>query len=190
MTVLTDRFDRAVAYARQRHHTQTRKGTDIPYVAHLLATAALALEAGGDENAAIAALLHDTLEDRQHTGVTFEELDQEFGPTVARIVRECSDTEDDPKRPWRQRKVRYIDSLRGHDADTLLVASADKLHNARSILADYREIGEALWERFNPDSDQLWYYRSLADVFTELGTPLAGELDRAVGELEAEVRAR
>ena len=191
MTFLTDRFDRAMVFARQRHNGQVRKGTDIPYVAHLLSTAALVLEAGGDEAQAIAGLLHDTLEDRDHTGVTYQVLVDRFGDRVAKIVRDCSDAEPEPgaeMEAWRPRKVRYIAELRHHSPDSLLVSNADKLHNARAILADYRIHGDALWSRFDPKSDQLWYYRSLVGVFREVDSPLAAELDRVVTEIEELVR--
>lgn len=187
MTILTERFDDAMAFARQRHNTQTRKGTEVPYLAHLLSTAALVIEAGGDEDQAIAGLLHDTLEDREYTGVTYEELVEKFGERVAGIVRDCSDAEPEAgaeKEAWRPRKEAYLARLRHHPPHSLLVSVADKLHNARTILADYRLFREELWTRFNPDSDQLWYYQSLVDIHREAGTPLAAELDRAVTELE------
>lgn len=185
MTFLTERFDRALVFARQRHQTQIRKQTTIPYVAHLLSTAALVLEAGGDEDQAIAGLLHDALEDHDHTGATYDELVAEFGQRVADIVRDCSDTEAIPKPPWRERKQQYLEALRHHHPESVLVSNADKLHNARSVLSDYRVHREALWSRFNAGSDQLWYYRALADTYLDLGSPLAGELDRVVTELES-----
>ena len=188
MTILTERFDDALAFARQRHHGQVRKSTDIPYVAHLLSTAALVLEAGGDEDMAIAGLLHDTLEDREHTKVTYEELVKRFGERVAGIVRDCSDAEPaegEKKEDWKPRKERYLAGLAHHGADSLLVSSADKLHNARSILADFRIHGDGLWARFTAGrDDQLWYYRSLVKIFRKAGTPLTDELDRVVTELE------
>ena len=187
MTKLTKRFDRALVYARKRHRRQYRKSTEIPYLAHLMSTAALVLEAGGDEDQAIAGLLHDSLEDREYTGTTYEELVDRFGERVAGIVRDCSDSEPEEgaqKEDWRPRKEKYLASLKHHSPDSILVSNADKLHNARSVLADYRVHGEDLWERFNPDSDQLWYYRELADTYCRLGSPLAEELDRVVTELE------
>lgn len=193
MTFLTERFDDALTFARQRHNEQTRKGTAIPYLAHLMSTAALVLEAGGDEDQAIAGLLHDTLEDCEYTGATYQELVERFGTRVAKIVRDCSDAEPEPdaeNEKWRPRKERYIAELRHHSPDSLLVSNADKLHNARAILADYRIHGEGLWSRFNPDSDQLWYYRSLVDVFREVDSPLADQLDLVVTELERLVPRR
>ncbi|HEY7703290.1 MAG TPA: HD domain-containing protein [Acidimicrobiia bacterium] len=187
---LTERFDGALVFARQRHEGQTRKGTDIPYISHLMSTAALVLEAGGDEDQAIAGLLHDSLEDSAHTKVTYHELVERFGERVARIVRDCSDQEptpDEDKEAWRPRKERYIGQIGRAPLESQLVANADKLHNARSILADYRRLGEGLWTRFNPESNQLWYYRTLADLFLAAGTALAMELDRVVSDMEEEL---
>lgn len=184
--MLTERFDDALTFARQRHNTQIRKGSGVPYVSHLLSVSALVLEAGGDEDHAIAALLHDTLEDVDHTGVTYPELVERFGERVATIVRDCSDAEPAPgeeKAPWRQRKEAYIAALAHHDGDSLLVSNADKLHNARSILVDYHRIGPELWSRFTAGADQLWYYQSLVEVFAARGAPLAAELARTVTEL-------
>lgn len=183
-TFLTERFDEALVFARQRHNDQERKGTSIPYVSHLMSTAALVLEAGGDEDQAIAGLLHDALEDEK---ATYAEVEDRFGSRVAGIVRDCSDAEGTPKPPWRDRKEQYLAALLHHDADSVLVSNADKLHNARSILSDYRRIGEELWERFKAGSDQLWYYRALVDTFTELRSPLAMDLDLVVTDLETEV---
>ncbi len=186
--MLTERYDDALVFARQRHNTQVRKGSGVPYVSHLLGVSSLVLESGGDEDQAIAGLLHDTLEDFDHTGVTFDELVGRFGERVARIVRDCSDAEPgsgENKMPWRVRKEAYIAALEGHADDSLLVSNADKLHNARSIVADYVQMGPSLWRRFNPDADQLWYYRSLVAVFRRRGTPLAGELERTVTQLNS-----
>lgn len=189
MTNLSDQFDKALVFARQRHNGQFRKETQIPYVAHLLSTAALVLEGGGDEEQAIAGLLHDTLEDSDITKVTVTELVEEFGTRVAKIVQDCSDTEPGTKKDdWKVRKKRYLDSLKTHDSDSLLVANADKLHNARAILTDYRAEGEVFWNRFNKQSDPLWYYQKLAKVFGKRRTPLADELDLVVRELVTLVR--
>lgn len=158
----------------------------VLWVAHVL-------EAGGDEEEAIAGLLHDSLEDIEYTQATYEELADLFGERVAGIVRDCSDAEPAPgveKEPWRQRKETYIARPLRHSPDSILVSNADKLHNARAILADYRLDGEELWKRFNPDTDQLWYYRSLADTYDQLGSPLADELHRVVTELEGLVKNR
>lgn len=150
-------------------------------MSHLLGTCALVLKAGGDEEEAIAGLLHDTLEDQV---ATYEEVADAFGTRVASIVRECSDTEEDPKPPWRERKVAYLESLPHHSRSAILVSNADKLHNLRTIVADYRQVGERLWERFNPESDQLWYHSALAEVFADLHSPLADELLATLDELK------
>lgn len=194
MTTLTERFDDALVFARQRHQGQFRKGTEIPYVSHLLGTAALVLEAGGDEDQAIAALLHDTLEDSDQTGVSYEELVERFGERVAGIVRDCSDSE--PGAPgaeqenWQKRKKRYLKKLKSHSEDSLLVANADKLHNARAIVADYRIHGEELWARFNPEAETLWYYRSLGKIFRQRRTALSGEFDRVITQLRSLIKKR
>ena len=182
MTDLTDRFEMALMFATKRHGEQRRKGTEIPYVSHLLGTCALVLEAGGDEDEAIAGLLHDTLEDQV---ATFDEIEKEFGERVAGIVRECSDTEEEPKPPWKDRKTAYLNALADHSESAILVSNADKLHNLRTIVADYRQVGEELWERFNRESEQVWYYSALAGVFTDLGSPLADELLACLEELKS-----
>lgn len=151
-TPLTGRLDDAVAYARQLHAAQLRKGTTIPYLAHLLSVAALVLEHGGDEDQAIAGLLHDAVEDQGGRPI-LEEIRRRFGPRVAGIVAACSDTdvEEPSHKPWRERKERYLEHLRQAPAEVCLVSAADKLHNARAILTDYRAIGDLLWKRFNAD---------------------------------------
>jgi (p)ppGpp synthase/HD superfamily hydrolase len=144
---------------------------------HLLAVAALVLEYGGDEDQAIAGLLHDVVEDRGGTP-TLTRIRATFGDRVADIVAACSDTLTDPKPPWRPRKETYLLHLRTAPAEVLLVSLADKLHNARSILRDLRTVGPEVWERFNAGvNDQLWYYRSLAQTFSKrLPGPAADEL--------------
>jgi GTP pyrophosphokinase len=182
MIPLVDRFADALVYAAEIHESQRRKGTDVPYLAHLLAVASLVLEDGGDEDEAIAALLHDAIED---TNVTFDDLNARYGPKVAAIVQGCSDTDVLPKPPWRERKDAYISHLAAAPPEVVRVSLADKVHNARSVLFDYRLMGEDLWARFNPDADQAWYYRSLVDVFRRVSrSPLVDELDRVVAELE------
>ena len=190
---LTDRFERALVYATQIHGGQRRKGTTVPYVAHLLAVAATVLEYDGDEDLVIAALLHDSVEDQGGQG-RLRDVRTRFGDRVAKIVAACSDSLADTasgeqKLPWRQRKQAYIDHLRTADTDILRVSLADKVHNARSILRDLRktEVGSAIWSRFSQPKDQtVWYYRSLADVFRKaLPGQLANELDEIVGVLEA-----
>jgi len=183
---LGPRFERALLFATGKHSGQTRKGTTVPYIAHLLGVASLVLEAGGDEDLAIAALLHDVVEDCGGAPM-LKEIRRRFGKRVADVVDGCTDTDLDPKPPWRQRKEDYLKHLRTADADIRLVSAADKLHNARSILADYREIGEPVWERFQGKREgTLWYYRALLDEFRhQEATPLINQLERVILELEA-----
>lgn len=183
---LGPRFERALFFAIRKHSGQTRKGTAVPYVAHLLSVAGLVLEAGGDEDLAIAALLHDVVEDCGGAPM-LQQIRRRFGQRVAHVVDGCTDTDLDPKPPWRQRKESYLKHLRTANADVRLVSAADKLHNARSVLADYREIGEPIWERFQGKRDgTLWYYRALVNEFKRKKTNrLVDELERVVIELEA-----
>jgi (p)ppGpp synthase/HD superfamily hydrolase len=188
VTPLGPRFERALVFATRKHAGQHRKGTTVPYLAHLLSVAGLVLEAGGDEDLAIAALLHDVVEDCGGAPM-LQEIRCRFGKRVAHVVDGCTDTDLDPKPPWLQRKKDYIAHLRTADADTRLVSAADKLHNVRSIVATYREIGGRVWERFHGKRDgTLWYYRTLLDEFQrKRSSPLIRELERAVIELEAVV---
>jgi (p)ppGpp synthase/HD superfamily hydrolase len=183
--LLTERFEAALVYASCLHAGQMRKGTSIPYVAHLLGVTAIVLEHGGNEQEAISALLHDAVED-QGGPATLEEIRQRFGDTVADIVAGCTDAETLPKPPWRERKEAYVRHISEAPPSVRLVSAADKLHNGRAILADYRELGEALWDRFKGKRDgTLWYYRALADAFRAVEiTPLTKELHQTVSELE------
>lgn len=181
---LSDRFTRALALACELHRTQARKDTQVPYVAHLLAVAGIVLEHGGKEDEAIAALLHDAVED-QGGEPTLARIERELGENVAAIVEACSDTVVTPKPPWTERKRAYIARIADEPASARLVSAADKLHNARSVLADYRVHGEALWSRFNGGRETIWYYRSLVDAFAAAGrSALVDELERVVVELE------
>ncbi|NLG72238.1 MAG: HD domain-containing protein [Chloroflexi bacterium] len=182
---LSSRFESAFLLASRLHADQVRKGTTIPYISHLMAVAALVLEAGGDEDQAIAALLHDAVEDQGGKEV-LEEIQDRFGPRVAAMVAALSDTDQTPKPPWRERKVAYLAHLQFASPEVLRISLADKLHNARTILSDLREQGNATWERFNGGREgSLWYYRSLADIFLErCPSPMAYELDQVVTELE------
>lgn len=182
--MLTDRFDEALSYASRIHRAQRRKGTEIPYVSHLLAVASLTLEHGGDEDQAIAALLHDAAED-QGGAERLADIEARFGPGVAAIVADCTDAWTEPKPPWRARKEAYIAHLPGKPARSLLVSLADKTHNGRAIVADLRCHGAALWGRFaGGEEGTLWYYESLAAAFAQaLPCPLADELARAVAEM-------
>ena len=190
---LTERFDRALLYATHVHGGQTRKATTVPYLAHLLAVAATVLEYNGDEEQAIAALLHDAVED-QGGAPRLADIRNRFGDRVARIVAACSDNlqsaeDDDEKAEWRVRKERYLASLADKPADTLLVTLADKVHNARSILRDLHkaDIGHAVWQRFNkPPEETLWYYDSLAIAFQ---AHLPGQLADELGEIAQAMRA-
>ena len=186
VTTLGPRFEQALIFASRKHAGQSRKATAVPYIAHLLSVAGLVLEAGGDEDLAIAALLHDVVEDCGGAPM-LEEIRRSFGERVAHVVEGCTDTDLDPKPPWRQRKEDYLKHLQTADSDVRLVSAADKLHNARSILADYREIGESVWRRFQGKRDgTLWYYRSLVDEFRKRdANPLVNQLERVVKELEA-----
>ncbi|MFG1930037.1 HD domain-containing protein [Mycobacterium sp. NPDC048908] len=188
--ILTDQFAKALVYAEHKHHTQVRKGGDIPYIGHLLAVAGLVINDGGSEAQAIAALLHDAVED-QGGPPTLAEIRTTFGEDVARIVDECSDTDEMPKPPWFDRKRKYIDHLAEVGEDTLLVSVADKLDNARSMLRDYHQHGPKLWERFNRKNpqDHLWYYTELLAAFRRRGLDswMVDELGRVVDELKGEV---
>lgn len=168
---LTERFDGALAYASALHRAQIRKGSNIPYVAHLLGVAALALEAGADEDQAIAALLHDAVED-QGGLPRLAEISEKFGSRVADIVMHCTDSHEEPKPEWRVRKEAYMASLAHKPKDSLLVSLADKTHNIGAIHADYCQVGDAVWARFTGGKDgTLWYYEALAAAF---GTHLPG----------------
>ena len=182
---MTERFAEALAYAAELHNGQVRKGSGVPYISHLLAVTALVLETGADEDEAIAALLHDAVED-QGGPETREEIRRRFGDRVTAIVDGCSDTDQTPKPPWKERKLAYIRHIRQAEPAVLLVSSADKLHNTRSTLEEYCEIGEELWQRFHGGREgTLWYYRAVADAIREAGgTPLSEQLELAVAELE------
>lgn len=184
---LTYRFEEALLYAVQLHALQVRKGSGAPYVAHLLGVASIALEHGADEDTAIAALLHDAIED-QGGDATRQELRRRFGERVTAIVDGCTDTDLDPKPPWRARKESYLARLPGESDDVRLVSASDKLYNARSILEDYRRVGEDVWGRFSGGrAGTLWYYRALVAAYRQGGTlpPLVDELDRVVREIES-----
>jgi len=183
--MLSERFTEALIFATQLHANQKRKGSGVPYIAHLLGAASIALEYGANEEEAIAALLHDAIED-QGGAPTREEIRRRFGDTVTEIVDGCTDADTTPKPPWQQRKEAYIAHIPTASASVRLVSASDKLHNARSILKDYRLLGDEVWERFQGRKEgSLWYYRSLVKAFRQAGsTPLIEELDRVVSELE------
>lgn len=181
----TARFAEALSYAIALHAQQKRKGTEVPYVAHLLAVTALALEHGANEDEAIAAALHDAVED-QGGAATSAEIERRFGPTVRAIVEGCTDADVVPKPPWRTRKEAYLAHLHAAPPSVLLVSASDKLHNARAILADLRDLGDALWPRFTGGrAGTLWYYRSLVDAYRPREPrALVSELERVVSEIE------
>lgn len=187
---ITARFEKALAFAVQLHRHQFRKGGELPYIGHLLGVCAIALENGADEDEAIAALLHDSIEDQAEgfggADKLREHIRAEFGEKVLAIVEGCTDAETIPKPPWRERKERYVAHLAGASASVLLVSASDKLYNARAILQDLREIGDAVWTRFTGGREgTLWYYRALCDAFQAHGsTPLRRELERTVHDLE------
>ena len=184
---LGQRFEDALVYATQKHSGQTRKASGIPYVSHVLSVAALVLESGGDEDQAIAALLHDAVEDCGGAPI-LADIRQRFGDRVAFIVAGCTDTDQIPKPPWRARKDDYLRHLREAPEDVRLVSVADKLHNVRSIVADYRALGDAVWERFAGRKDgSLWYYRALLDVFLQGKPELQGKSNRLIEEFERSV---
>jgi GTP pyrophosphokinase len=189
--VLSERFEEALILAIRLHARQFRKGTNIPYVSHLLSVAGIALEYGADEDEAIAALLHDAIED-QGGATAREEIRRRFGEKVVEIVNGCTDAEVLPKPPWRERKESYIARLRNASPSVRLIEAADKLHNIMTILKDYRAIGDKVWSRFTGDKEgTLWYYRSLVPAFQEgCGMPIVEELNRFVTELEDLVAGR
>ena len=189
--LLSPDFAEALTFAAHLHSAQTRKGTEIPYISHLLSVAGLVIEFGVTEDEAIAALLHDAVED-QGGQLTLERIRRRFGSAVADIVEVCSDTDVEPKPAWRPRKEAYLAHIGHASGSARLVSVADKLHNATAILRDYRRLGEGLWERFNGGKDgTLWYYRSLVEAYKAVGPhPILDELDRVVSELEAEVNRK
>jgi (p)ppGpp synthase/HD superfamily hydrolase len=182
----SQRFDDALVLAHQLHLDQTRKGTTIPYISHLLAVTAIVIENGGTEDEAIAALLHDAVEDAGGDPIRSVIRDR-FGATVLEIVEGLTDTDQTPKPPWRARKEAYIAHLGEASSSVLLVSLADKIHNARSILWDLRNEGDSVWSRFTSGRDgSLWYYRALVESFRarKQFTPMVDELDRVVSEME------
>jgi len=182
---LSKRFDEAFLFAHEAHRSQRRKKTDRPYISHLMGVASLVLQYGGNEEQAIAALLHDVVEDCGGAP-RLVEIREKFGERVARIVDGCTDSDAIPKPPWRERKERYIERVSSEEEDVLLVSAADKLYNMREILMDLREFGPSVWERFQGRRDgSLWYYHGLIEaVRGRAPRALVSELDRTVAELE------
>lgn len=196
-TRLSDRLAAAFDFALELHRDQSRKRSRadkrrplVPYISHLMAVCSLVLEHGGDEDEAVAALLHDGPED-QGGRATLEEVRDRFGDRVAQIVEDCSDNLDNPKRPWLRRKESFVALLEtgSPSESTYLVSLADKVHNVRSVASDYRILGEDLWEAFHGGRDgKLWYYRTLLEIYRQQAPPrcqpLVDELERAFTELE------
>jgi (p)ppGpp synthase/HD superfamily hydrolase len=183
-------FERAVGFAARLHADQLRKGTDVPYISHLIGVAGIVLDNGGGQDEAIAALLHDAIEDQAAcypggASALRQEIRTQFGEGVLQIVESCTDAETIPKPPWIARKKAYIAHVEHASAGARLVSCADKLHNARTIVSDLRVLGDRLWSRFSGGKDNsLWYYRELAAAFLRVGPErLAGELDRTVAEM-------
>jgi (p)ppGpp synthase/HD superfamily hydrolase len=188
---LTARFRRALVYAARVHARQFRKGTTRPYIGHLLGVTSIVLTHGGDEDEAIAALLHDAVED-QGGKPRLREIRRKFGGHVARIVEGCTDSDVEPKPPWLDRKREYLRHLRRADSSVRLVSAADKLYNARETLEDLRTHRDALWKRFKGGKQgTLWYYREVRKILRRKGPKeLAAELERVVRELTRAARSR
>ena len=182
---LSRHFEKALIYATRIHGGQLRKKTRIPYVAHILGVAAIAMEYGANETEAIAALLHDSVEDCGGAK-RLRDIERKFGKDVAKIVEGCTDTDQKPKPPWLERKKVYVAHVRHAPVPTKLVSASDKLHNLRAILMDYRKEGDKLWARFNGGKPGvLWYYRVLVNAFSgKRIQPLVQELDRTLTVLE------
>jgi (p)ppGpp synthase/HD superfamily hydrolase len=182
------RLQCAFRYAAEKHDGQTRKQTAVPYLSHLMAVASLVLEAGGDEDMAIAALLHDVVEDCGGMP-RLREIRKMFGARVAKVVEGCTDSFGEPKPEWIERKKDYLREVKHADSETRLVSASDKLHNVRTILADYRQDGEAIWKRFSGKKEgTLWYYRALSDEYRRRGpNRITRELEIEVAELELTV---
>src|ERR671932_156876 len=184
-----EKFEKALLYAARLHRDQTRKGTYTPYIPHLLAVAAIVGENGGTEDEVVAALLHDAPED-QGGEERLEDIRTRFGDAVAKVVAGCTDTYEEPKPAWRPRKEAYVERMSSAPASVRLVSAADKLHNARSILADLRAVSDDLWDRFTGGKEgTLWYYRALVEAYAAAGSnPVLEELDRVVQEIDALAR--
>lgn len=182
--ILSDRFNDALLYALDLHHKQYRKHTGVPYAAHLLGVASLVLEDGGDEDEAIAALLHDAVED-QGGLATLNHIRLVYGEKVADIVDGCTDAYETPKPPWKGRKLSYIEHLKKASAAIIRVSLADKLYNAHSILRSLWLKGEVTWKRFNGGKDgTLWYYRSLLKEYKQISySPMVKELEITFNEI-------
>lgn len=188
MQTLTSRFDEAFRYAHEVHAAQTRKGTETPYIGHLMGVSSIVLDDGGTEDEAIAALLHDAAEDGGGRA-RLDDIRERFGEAVARIVEDATDSWETPKKPWAERKAAYVEHARRLPPSSLRVSAADKVHNAYGILRDLRKSGEAVWDSFTatPD-DVLAYYEGLVRAYREAGGgSLVDELDRIVRGIQREM---
>ncbi|NBD34303.1 MAG: HD domain-containing protein [Cyanobacteria bacterium] len=182
---LSPRFSQALTFAHNLHIKQKRKGSHTPYISHLLTVCSLVLEYGGDEDCAIAALLHDAIED-QGGAATREKIRLHFGQRVTTLVDECTESDQTPKPPWQERKETYLAHIPQMSDEIALISTADKIHNARSILRDYQTLGEDIWNRFHGGKEgTLWYYRSSVNAFRKRKvTPIVEELTEVVNQLE------
>jgi (p)ppGpp synthase/HD superfamily hydrolase len=189
-TDLSERFSDAFQCACRWHADQRRKVSGAPYVAHLLGVAGIVLDSGGSEDEAVAALLHDAVED-QGGAEARRKIERLFGAAVAQVVDECTDTDETPKPPWRERKEAFVARVPVMSASARLVTAADKLDNVRGLIQGYYEQGETLWTRFRGGrAGALWYHRAVADAICRAeSTPLAQRLNREVTRLESLVRA-
>ena len=191
--MLSTRFDNALAYASMIHRIQVRKGSGIPYISHLLGVASITLEFGGDEDQAIAALLHDAAED-QGGEVRLHDIRVTFGENVERIVRDCSDSlggekpkdAGDRKIEWRLKKEAYLLTLPKKPDSSLLVSLADKTHNSEAIVMDVHRSGPSVWSRFTGEHDgTIWYYQELLKIFSLKMPEHVSRLDRAVLKMQS-----
>lgn len=180
--ILTDRYKQALEFAFDVHRSQERKGSGTPYIAHILGVSSMALENGANEDEAIAALLHDAAEDQGGERM-LSEIEARFGSYVAGLVTECTDAVEEPKPPWKERKLRYLSHLKSASSSAVLIASCDKLYNLRSIVSDFRLIGDSIWGRFTGGKEGvLWYYRELEKALA-MPEPLRAEFGRSLAEL-------
>jgi (p)ppGpp synthase/HD superfamily hydrolase len=188
LSKLSQRFDDAFRYAHELHSTQTRKGTGAPYIGHLMGVASIVLDDGGSEDEAIAGLLHDAAED-QGGRERLEDIRARYGDAVAKMVEDCTDSWETPKKPWAERKQAYVSHARSLAPSSLRVSAADKVHNAYAILRDLRNAGEDIWTRFNASPDDIMtYYEGLVRAFREAGGGrLVDELDRIVRGIRREM---
>ncbi len=180
-----DRYNFAINYAANLHNGQYRKGTQIPYITHLMSVSSSVFEYGGNLDQAIAGLLHDSIED-QGAKTNYEEIKSHFGEVVEEIVRACTDSESIPKPPWQERKSQYLRNLKHKPQYIKLVVACDKLHNAQSIVRDVHIHGKTVWNRFNATPTQtLWYYEGILSAISDLNNPVIKTLEKVILDLKA-----